>query len=395
MGKTFALKSKRMVTPNAVVPDGIIVIRDGRIHDVGTQGTIEVPQGCEVIDYGNDILAPGLMDIHCHGIFAGQAGESPEKALTMANFLLKGGTTSFLPTTTVADQTASLAKAIRIQKEEGCKGAEIVGIHMEGPFLEPKKVEGVDTGDDNMPLPNLELLEQILKDGEGGIRIMALSILLPDVDKVVRRLREEGIVVAVAHSKANAAQFAQAMQLGFQHGTHLFNVMTGLHHRRPGVVGGLLTYDGMTCELISDELHIHPWAMDVAIRCKGPDRIALITDLAMAGCPDGEHDLNIFGSHLSVVVKDGVARYKGSNESQDNTLAGSTMLLNVGVRNVIRLGYSMPNAFRMGALTPARIIGVDRFKGSLEITKDADVIVVDDDINVKATYVKGELLYQA
>ena len=335
------------------------------------------------------------MDIHCHGIFTGQAGESPEKALDMAKFLLRGGVTSFMPTTTVGSEAGILAKARRIQKEEGLKGAEIVGIHMEGPFLEPKKVEGVNTGDDNMPLPDLDLLEQILKDGEGGIKIMAIGILLPGVEPVIRRLREEGVVVSVAHSKANAQQFEQAMQLGYQHGTHLFNVMTGLHHRRPGVVGGLLTYDGMTAELIADGLHVHPWAMDIAIRCKGPDRIALITDLALAGCEDGEYELSIFGSTFWTVVKDGIARIKGTNEYQDNTMAGSTMLLNVGVRNVHKLGYSLPVAFRMATLTPARIIGVDRRKGSLEITKDADVIVIDDAFNVKATYVKGECLFEA
>lgn len=396
MSKLFALKSKRMVTPNAVVPDGIIVVKDGRIHDVGTQSTVTVPQGCEVIDYGNYILAPGLMDIHCHGFVEGQSGDSPEIALSMAKFLLTGGTTSFLPTVSNPVQTANVAKARRIQKEQGLKGADMVGIHLEGPFLEPKKVEGVNTGDDDAPLPSIELLEEILKNGEGGVRIMALGILLPNADKVVRRLREEGIVASVAHTKANAQQFEEAVQKGYTHGTHLFNVMTGLHHRRPGVVGGLLTHDGMTCELISDGLHVHLWAMDVAIRCKGPDRIAIITDLTMGGCPDGEYAQGVFGAGIPIIVKDGISRIKGSNENQDNTIAGSTMLQNVGVRNIHRtLGYSLPVAFRMGSLTPARIAGMDRYKGSLEITKDADIIVIDDDINVKASYVKGDLLFKA
>ena len=384
-----------MVTPSEVVNDGVIVIKDGKIESVGTQGTIAVPPDAEVFDYGNDILAPGMMDIHCHGCYTGQAAQSAENALLMAEYIVRGGTTSFLPTVMEPEGTKHVAQARRIQKEQGLKGAEMVGIHLEGPFLEPKKVEGVDTGDDDAPEPNLELLEQILKDGEGGIRIMALGILRPNVDKVVRRLREEGIVTSIAHTKANWQQFEQAAQLGFNHGTHLFNVMTGLHHRRPGVVGGLLTHDGFTCELISDGMHVHPWAMDVAIRCKGPDRIAIITDLSMAGVPDGEYDSGVFGFGIAIVVKDGIARIKGSNENQDNTMAGSTMLQNVGVRNVRKLGYSLPVAFRMASLTPARIVGLDRTKGSLEITKDADVIVIDDDINVKASYVKGNLLYKA
>jgi N-acetylglucosamine-6-phosphate deacetylase len=134
--------------------------------------------------------------------------------------------------------------------------------------------------------------------------------------------------------------------------------------------------------------------MDVAIRCKGVDRIAMITDLTMAGCEDGEYERGVFGD-IPIVIKDGVARIKGSNELQDNTMAGSTMMQNVGVKNVLKLGYSWPEAFRMASLTPARIAGCIKTKGSLEITKDADVIVVDENVNVKATYVRGNLLYRA
>ena len=181
----------------------------------------------------------------------------------------------------------------------------------EGPFLEPKKVEGVDTGDDDLPLPSLELLERILKDGEGGIRIMGLGILLPGVEKVVQRLKEAGIVVSVAHTKATAQQFEQAVQMGFTHATHLYNVMTGLHHRRPGVVGGFLTHDNLTGELISDNLHLHPWAVDVAIRCMGPERLAIITDLTLAGIEEGEYEIELTGTPITVVVKDNIVRVKG------------------------------------------------------------------------------------
>ena len=394
MGKVLVLKAKRLVTPNTVVADGVVVIKDGRIYNVGAQSTTPVPENAEVVDYGDSIIAPGLMDIHCHGFVEGQCGDDAEIALKMAAFMLRGGATSFLPTGGNLQKAKNIAKARRIQKEQGLAGAEMVGIHMEGPFLEPKNVKGVDTGDADAPEPNLELLEEILEAGEGGIRIMGLGILRPNADKVVRRLRELGIVASIAHTKANANQFAQAVELGYNHGTHLYNVMTGLHHRRPGVVGGLLTHDGMTTELICDFLHVHPWAIDIAIRCKGPDRIAIITDLTIAGLKDGEYPTSVFGN-IPITVINGVARIKGAREDQDNTLAGSSMLINVGVRNVHSLGYPLPVAFRMGALTPARIVGLDKTKGSLEITKDADIIIVDDDINVKAAYVRGELLYEA
>ncbi len=393
MAKAFALKAKRLVTPTIIITDGVIVVEDGRIRSAGSQETV-LPEDMRVVDYGDAILAPGMMDIHCHGFVNGQAGDSAETALAMAEFLLRGGTTSFLPTVGSKSGIGNIAKAMRIQKQQGLCGAQMVGIHAEGPFLESKNVQGIDTGDADCPLPDMDLLEKLLKAGEGGIRIMGLGILLPGVEALVKRLREAGIVVAIAHTKANAVQFAHALETGYRHTTHLFNVMTGLHHRRPGVVGGTLVHDGITCELICDAQHVHPWAMDIAIRCKGVDRIALITDLTMGGCEDGEYQSGVFGD-IPVVVKDGIARIKGSDELQDNTMAGSTMLQNVGVRNVLKLGYSLPEAFRMASLTPARITGFEKFKGSLETAKDADIIVIDENINVKAAYVKGALLYGA
>jgi N-acetylglucosamine-6-phosphate deacetylase len=395
MSKTIAIKAKRMVTPSAVVKDAVIVVKDGRIYDAGAQSSVSVPADAEVVDYGDKILAPGMMDIHCHGCFRNFAGEGVAQTLNMCKFILSGGTTSVTPTVGDARQTGYIVEALKIQRNEGHTGADIVGIHLEGPFVEPKHVEGIDTGDADAPKPDMNMLEDILKAGEGHVKLMGLGVLLPGAEDIVRRLREEGVVVAMAHSKANAAQFTRAIEAGYQHATHLFNVMTGLHHRRPGIVGGFLTHDGTTCELIGDGLHVHPWAMDVAIRCKGPDRIALITDLGLGGAPEGEHTLGVFGAEMTIVVKDGIARVKGSNETQDNTMAGSTQTQNVGIRNILKLGYGLPEAFRMGSLTPARIMGVDRQKGSIEITKDADIIVINDNADVLAAYVKGNLLYTA
>ena len=392
MANVTALKTKRLVTPHAVIPDGIVVFSDGRITDVGTQSTISPPPGAEIIDCGDNIVAPGLLDIHCHGCVHGRANDSIEANYTLAEFILRGGTTSFTPTVNSAAGTGYVVAARRNQQEEGFRGADIVGVHLEGPFVEPKRVPGFDDRDHLIPQPDMAMLEEILEAGEGQIKMMGLGILLPGMAEVVRRLRAEGIVATIAHTKATAEQFAEAVQQGFNHGTHLYNVMTGLHHRRPGVLGGLLTYDGMTTEIICDGMHVHPWAIDIAIRCKGPDRLAIITDLSMAGIQDGVYERE---NGTKIEVKDGIARRYGTTPDMDNTMAGSVFMQNVGVRTVIGLGYPMQTAFRMATLTPARIIGVDRYKGSLEVGKDADIIIVDDDINVKAAYVNGTKLYSA
>ena len=167
--------------------------------------------------------------------------------------------------------------------------------------------------------------------------------------------------------------------------------MTGLHHRRPGITGACLTNDMIDCELICDTLHVHPAAMEIAIRCKGYDRIAIITDLTMAGLPDGEY---VRPDGVVLEVKGGVSRMKGADPNQDNTMSGSCFLQNVGVRKVHELGHPLHAAVRMATISPARMMGLDKVTGSLEVGKDADIVVFDPDVNILETIVKGTTVYQ-
>jgi len=169
--------------------------------------------------------------------------------------------------------------------------------------------------------------------------------------------------------------------------------MTGLHHRRPGITGACLSNDMINCELICDTLHVHPAAMEIAIRCKGFDRLAMITDLGMGGLPDGDYPK---ANGTIIEVKDGIARLKGSDPSQDNTMAGSCITQNVGVKNVHKLlGHALHDAFRMATISPAKMMKIDSFTGSLEVGKDADIVVWDDDFNALETIVKGTTVYKA
>lgn len=208
---------------------------------------------------------------------------------------------------------------------------------------------------------------------------------------MVRKLRDLGIVAAAAHSHADYACFEAAVDAGVSHVTHLYNVMSALHHRRPGVVGAALTDDRVTAELICDGLHLHPAAIEIALRCKGPDRIAIITDLTLGGLADGEYS----NGRLTVVVRDGVARFKDTDDSMDNTIVGGTLPITRGIATIMDLGHPLEEAVRMASLVPARIAGIDTAKGSLEIGKDADITVLDDDLGVRMTMVKGRVLFRA
>jgi N-acetylglucosamine-6-phosphate deacetylase len=168
--------------------------------------------------------------------------------------------------------------------------------------------------------------------------------------------------------------------------------MTGLHHRKPGVVGGALTCDQVTGELIADGFHVSPVAMDVLLRCKGTDKVCLITDnTAIAGLPDGEYEMH--GRKL--IKKDGVSRFAASTIEMDHTMAGSEWPIHHNVRTLIQsVGVSIPHAIKMASLNPAKVVGIDRAKGSLEPGKDADIVVLDEGINVYLTMVRGKIVYE-
>jgi N-acetylglucosamine-6-phosphate deacetylase len=169
--------------------------------------------------------------------------------------------------------------------------------------------------------------------------------------------------------------------------------MTGLHHRKPGAVGGALTCDQVSAELIADGYHVSPPAMDILIRCKGPDQVAVITDnVPLAGLPDGTYPM--YGG--TVVKRNGISRLQGSTSDMDGTMAGSEWPLNHNVHNLVNLvGITLPNAIRMATLTPATIIGLDALKGSIEPGKDADVAVIDEAIQVYLTMVRGQIVFRA
>ncbi len=383
------LTAKRMLLPDREVENGAVLVKDGKIAAVGTAKDFSGADA-RTLDYGGCVLSPGFFDMHIHGCMGRVADESVDAVKTLAAFLPSTGATSFLATAMMKRGCQNAADAIAEQAEKGPSGATIRGIYMEGPFLSPRKLAGAEGADKDLVAPSVPALEEILAIGGGSVRVMGLGIELDGANDVMRELSRRGILVSAAHTNARYEDVGKAKAYGLKHATHLYNVMSGLHHRRPGVVGAVLTDDELTTELICDGVHLHPAAIDVALRCKGTDNVAMITDMTLGGLPDGDYD----NGTVHIEVRDNIARFKGVDPDADHAIVGSTRPILAGIRTVTSLGYPLCEAVKMATLTPARIVGLDQEIGSIEVGKSADFAVFDDAFTPRMTMARGSILFE-
>ncbi len=383
------LTAKRLLLPDGELKRGAALVKGGRISAVGKAEefqNVDLPR----LEYGGQILSPGFFDLHIHGCMGRVADESEDAVKLLAGYLPQTGTTSFLATAMTARGCKYAADAIAAQNAGSAPGAVIRGIYMEGPFLSPRKLAGAEGADRDIVAPSLSALEGILAIGCGNIRIMGFGVELDGAKEVMRALKSRGIVVSAAHTKAEYEDILAAKADGLTHATHLYNMMSGLHHRRPGVVGAVLIDDGITTELICDGVHLHPAAIGVALRCKGSDRIAMITDMTLGGLPDGDYD----SGTVQIEVRDNIARFKGVDPKADHAIAGSTRPMLSGIQTVAALGYPLYEAVKMASLTPARIAGLDGETGSIAVGKSADFSVFDEAFSPVMTMIRGEIAFE-
>ena len=383
----IVIHAGQIITPLRTIRQGTLVIDRGRI--AALSGTA-VPDSAHVIDARDKIVAPGFIDNHVHGAIGHSFAEGPEAVRAIAHFRASTGTTGFLPTLGGATTLEGLLRPIRIVRQvmkEGTGGTQILGIHNEGAYLSPRK-PGVNPVELMRPL-DIREVDAMQEAAEGSIRLVSVA---PDEKgglDFIRGLRSMGIVASIAHTDTDYETILQAVNAGATYATHTYNGMRGLHHRDPGVVGAILTCDQIFAELIADGVHVHPPAMDILMRCKGRDRVVLVTDNSpMAGTPDGVYQG--FGGQ-QIEKKAGVLR-----SLDTGSIAGSAMAFNEDVDNMVKwVGIPLPQAIQLASLNPARALGLDAHKGSLEVGKDADLIIIDENVNVYLTMVHGEIVYQA
>lgn len=378
----FTISGNRIVTPDAVI-SGHILVADGRIVSIAPG---PAPRNLENIHVGDNLILPGFIDLHIHGA-GGWDTSTPQATLNLASFLADNGVTAFYPTPATSEFNIFLAslRAIRqaaeAQRSQGGEtGAEILGIHLEGPFLNKERKGAMP--EEYLLSPSLEALDQFEEQAPGLIKRITVAPELPGGLELIGQLRRRGYVVAGGHTIASADMMRQGIDAGITVANHLYNAMTGLHHREPGALGTYLTDDRVACEIIADAIHVHPLAIEIALRCKGEDNLYLISDaISAAGLPPGEYEF----LHKKIIIDQ-----QGVSRQEDGTIAGSTCLLPTGFRTIVEtLGHSPVLAARLAATNPARVAAVLDRKGSLEAGKDADITVLDENYRVSHCCVRG------
>ena len=365
-------------------------VMDGNLHAEAGQivalGAFRIPEGVRVVDAGNGGLLPGVIDVHVHGGVGREAMDAdPDGLRQLARFYAEHGVTSFLPTTWTAPHEDIMValETIAVVQQEGTGGAAILGAHVEGPYLNPARCGAQDS----RQIRRAGRDEALAILDTGIIRLLALAPEYPENHWLIDECARRGVTVSAAHTAATYADMQQAVALGLSQTTHTYNAMTGLHHREPGTLGAALTMDSISCELIADNVHVHPAAMNLLYRAKGPDRTLLITDAVRgAGLPEGtSYDQD----GRPVVVRDGAAYLPG------DTLAGSTLTMDRALRNFITAaGAPLEAVWPTTSRTAARQLGLDGRKGSLEVGKDADLVLLDANLDVRLTVVGGQVVYE-
>jgi len=377
----------KVFTPDSVLENGAVVVSDGgKIAFVGRVEESPQVDGPHINLRGR-ILAPGFIDVHVHGGNGIDFTDSKlaENLNAYSKWVARNGVTGFLLSLAGPDATSltSLTSAYADILGSPTPGAEPLGIHLEGPFLNKEKKGAFDPS--WFRAASLEETQGYLDAGRGWIRQMTMAPETPNAEAVARLLRQNGVVVSLGHTNTDYETASQALKGDFVHVTHTFNAQRSFDHRFPGVFGAVLSSDAITAELIGDAIHVHPAAMKVLIRCLGTDRVVLITDaMTGAGLSDGSYIL--VGNE--VTVKDGRATLA------NGTLAGSVATLNQCVRNVNQLaGYPLKDSVKMASLNPARAMGLADRLGSIYPGKDASLTVIDENVNVYLTMVKGKIVY--
>jgi N-acetylglucosamine-6-phosphate deacetylase len=380
----IALVNARVLTPDEEIPRATVVLEGGRIAAVGER--LPPPAEAQVIDLAGLTLAPGFIDIHVHGGGGfSLMTEDSEEIRSYARWVVSKGVTAFLATL-VAAARPQLERWLAVAASVGQSvsgGASPLGIYLEGPFLNPKR-KGAIPADGLRPPDVSEFLAHV-RTARGRLKTIALAPELAGARELIVAARERGVVVAIGHSDATYEETLGAISLGVTQATHCFNAMRPFHHRDPGCLGAVLASPQVAAELIADGVHVHPGAMALLLRAKGPQRTILVTDgVVPAGLAPGRYSL--FGQQIAVTGQ--------AATLADGALAGSVATMDQMVRNLVRLGLaSLQEALRMASLNAAAALGLEGSKGRIARGFDADLVALDEGLQVAMTFAGGELAF--
>lgn len=362
------------------IEEGSVLLHNGKIKSINPENTDEK----DIIDAQGLYLCPGFIDVHIHGAGGRDTMDGSYESLNIiSKTIAKYGTTSFLPTTMTCS-ISDIKNALEVIKEtklKGTEGANILGAHLEGPFISPKAIGAQNP--EFVENPYLQTFLDIVGDNIDTVVNVTIAPEIEGACALIAYLRENNITASMGHTKATYEEAMVGIQCGISHSTHLYNAMTGLHHRDPGAVGAIFD-SSITTETISDGIHISYPSLRVAYKQKGLDKVLLVTDAMMAcSMPDGIYSLG----GQKVIVENGAARLKSGS------LAGSILTLDKAVRNVYNnTDYPLNEIINMATLNPAKLCKVDDSKGSIEEGFDADLLLFDDAINIKKVIINGKII---
>ncbi|WP_440970494.1 N-acetylglucosamine-6-phosphate deacetylase [Peribacillus frigoritolerans] len=387
--KTFIINNLMVHSEKETYKNGYIKVVDGKIAEVGPASQYKQDDDAKVITLSPDYqVIPGAIDIHIHGASNSDAMDATHDALSiMAKTLPKEGTTSFLATTMTQSTQAiesALLNAGKYIENQTQENAEIVGVHLEGPFISPAR-KGAQP-EDYIVDPDVTLFKRWQEMAENQIKLVTLAPEQPNGLDLAAHLRGTGVVASIGHSDATYDQIDEAIQAGTTHVTHLYNGMRGLHHREPGVLGAAYLRDELYVELIADGIHCRPEMIKLAYNQITSERMILITDsLRAKWLEKGTYDLG--GQPVNVDETKATL--------SDGTLAGSILKMNDAIKNTMEYtGCSMTDIIKMTAENPAKQLRIFDRKGSIQVGKDADLVILNDLLDVEMTFCRGNLAFK-
>ena len=379
------IENAKIVTPNIVIENGTLATLNGKITHIDTLPSTYDNSNVTTIDAHGLTLIPGFIDVHTHGAVGVDTMDASSQVLQkLAEFYAQHGVTSFLATTWTdsRERINNALQAVKDYPHKETSGANLLGVHLEGPYLNPEKC-----GAQNVNYVRQAQREEAIEFLDYGvIRLLSVAPEFSENHWLITECVERGITISVAHSNSTYEDIIHAQKLGLSHATHTYNAMPPLHHRKPGTLGAVMTMPEIRCEIIADNIHVHPVMMNLLWRTKGKNGVILVSDsMSATAMPEGEYQVD----ERMVIVKNGEVRL------ESGSLAGSILTMEVALKNFMQATHEpLENIWQTSSLNAAKSLGIDSQKGSIEVGKDADFILMDNDLQVHLTVVDGEIVYQ-
>lgn len=380
MDAVWVLAGARVLTPDAEMASAALVIENERFTAVGPSDVIPIPPNARVFDASKFIAVPGFIDLQFNGGFGHDFTANPETIWRVAQELPRHGVTAFLPTI-ISSPFETICRAQKVLQDgapEGFRGATPLGLHLEGPFLNPHKRGAHNAA--HMRLPDVNAVRDW--SPLTGVRLVTLAPELHGALAVIHALREQQVVVSAGHSMATYGEALHGFDAGITYGTHLFNAMPQIEHRAPGLAIALLNDARVTVGIIPDGVHVHPALVALAWKQKTSAQLNVVTDaMAALGMPPGDYALGDFHVHVD----------ETSARLHDGRLAGSILNMQDALRNQMRFtGSPLREALPAMTTTPARVLNLEQVRGRIAPAYAADLVLLTSDLQIAATMVQGQ-----